>query len=119
MKEFSIIPSDLEEKDPRPFAFLYPNMIRNDDQSFIAFIKKLQRFTFYKSLKYFEDYGHANGFILLPATVLHWRRRSAFGAERRVKVGKKTFYFVREDELTELEKKKILEHIADVRRASL
>lgn len=119
MKGFSIIPPDLEEKDPRPFAFLYPNMIRNDDQSFIAFIKKMQRFTFYKSLKCFEDFGHANGLILLPATVLHWRRRNNFGAERRVKVGKKTFYFVREDEITKLEKQKLLDHIDDIRRASI
>lgn len=114
--EFSIVPPDLKEKDPRPFAFLFPNMIRNDDQSFVAFIKKMQRFDFYNSVLMFEEYGRANGFILFPATLMHWRRRNGFGLERRVQVGRKAFYFVRENELTEGEKEKLLDHIKEVRR---
>jgi len=114
--EFSIVPPDLKEKDPRPFAYLFPNMIRNDDQSFVAFIKKWQRFDFYNSLNMFEEYAHANGFLLFPATLMHWRRRNGFGQERRARVGRKSFYLVRENELTEGEKQKLLDHIEEVRR---
>lgn len=116
MVELSIVPPDLKEKDPRPFAYLYPNMIRNDDQSFIGFIKKMQRFDFYRSVQMFEEYGHANGFILFPAPLMHWRRRNGLGIERRVRVGRKSFYFVRENELTDGEKQKLMEHIAEVRK---
>lgn len=116
MKNFSIVPPDLKDKDPRPFAYLYPNMIRNDDQSFVSFIKKMQRFDFYNSVKMFEEYGRVNGFILYPATLMHWRRRNGFGVERRVRVGRKSFYFVRENELIEGEKQKLLNHVEGVRR---
>jgi|GEM_PF-1074688 len=115
LMECSIVPPDLKEKDPRPFAYLYPNMIRNDDQSFIAFIKKTQIHEFYRSVLSIEEYAHANGFILLPAPVMHWRRRNGFGQERRIRVGRKSFYFVRENELTEGEKEKLLLYIEEVR----
>lgn len=119
MVELSIVPPGLKEKDPRPFAYLFPNMIRNDDQSFIAFIKKMQKHEFYRSVLSLEEYAHANGFILMPASVMHWRRRSGFGQERRVRVGRKSFYFVRENELTEGEKQKLLDYIEEVRRERL
>lgn len=117
--EYSIVPPDLKNKDPRPFAWLYPNMIRNDDQSFIAFIKKMQKHEFYRGVLSLEEYAHANGFILLPASITHWRRVSQFGAERRARVGRKSFYFVRESELTEGEKQKLLDYIEEVRRERL
>lgn len=117
--EYSIVPPGLKEKDPRPFAFLYPNMIRNDDQSFIAFIKKMQKHEFYRGVLSLEEYAHANGFILLPAPVMHWRRRNGFGQERRARVGRKSFYFVRENELTKGEKEKLLDYIEEVRRERL
>jgi len=117
--DLSIVPPGLKEKDPRPFAFLYPNMIRNDDQSFIAFIKKMQKHEFYRGVLSLEEYAHANGFILLPAPVMHWRRRNGFGQERRARVGRKSFYFVRENELTKGEKEKLLDYIEEVRRERL
>lgn len=115
LMECSIVPPDLKEKDPRPFAYLYPNMIRNDDQSFIAFIKKTQKHEFYRSVLSIEEYAHANGFILLPAPVMHWRRRNGFGQGRRIRVGRKSFYFVRENEITEGEKEKLLLYIEEVK----
>lgn len=117
--EYSIVPPGLKEKDPRPFAYLFPSMIRNDDQSFIAFIKKTQKHEFYRSVLSLEEYAHANGFILLPASVMHWRRRDGFGQERRIRVGRNSFYFVRENELTKGEKEKLLLYIEEVGRERL
>lgn len=119
MEEFSIVPQDLKQADPRPLAYLYPQMIRNDNQSFVAFIKKMQRFDFYNSLKMFEDYAHANDFILCPARLMHWRRRDNFGAKRRVQVGRQAFFLVKKNELTKKEKVKLLDHITDVRRVRI
>lgn len=116
MIEFSIVPPDFKEKDPRGLAMLFPNAIRNDNQSFIGFIKKMQVFDFYNSLSMFEEYAHANGFLLLPASIMHWRRRNVLGVERRVRVGRNAFYLVRENEMTEREKDMLLNHIKDVRR---
>lgn len=119
MTDFSIVPPNFKEKDPRGLAVLFPNSIRNSDQSFVGFMKKMQVFDFYNSLSMFEEYAHANGFILLPASVMHWRRRNGFGIERRVRVGRKSFYLVREHELTQGEKEKLLDHIKDVRRVRI
>lgn len=119
MVEFSIVPPNFKDKDPRGLAVLFPNSIRNSDQSFVGFMKKMQVFDFYNSLSMFEEYAHANGFILLPASVMHWRRRNGFGIERRVRVGRKSFYLVREHELTQGEKEKLLDHIKDVRRVRI
>lgn len=119
MIELSIVPPNFKDKDPRGLAMLYPNSIRNDNQSFIGFIKKMQVFDFYNSLNMFEEYARANNFILLPASIMHWRRREGFGQERRVRVGRKSFYLVREYEMTEGEKEKLLDFIEDVRRERL
>jgi len=117
--ELSIVPPNFKDKDPRGLAKLYPNSIRNDNQSFIGFIKKMQTFDFYNSLDMFEEYAHANGFLLFPATLMHWRRREEFGQKRRVRVGRKSFYLIREYEMTDREKKKLLDFIEDVRRIRL
>jgi len=119
LTDFSIVPPNFKDKDPRGLAVLFPNSIRNSDQSFVGFIKRMQVFDFYNSLSMFEEYAHKNGFILLPASVMHWRRRNGFGTERRVRVGRKSFYLVREHELTEGEKEKLLDHIKEVRRVSI
>ena len=119
MVEFSIVPPNFKDNDPRGLAMLFPNSIRNDNQSFIGFIKKMQVFDFYNSLSRFEEYAHANGFILFPASIMHWRRRNGFGIERRIRVGRKSFYLVREYELTDGEKEKLLDHIKDVRRVKI
>lgn len=119
MVEFSIVPPNFKDKDPRGLARLFPNMIRNDNQSFVGFIKKMQVFDFYNSLSRFEEYAHVNGFILFPGSIMHWRRRNGFGIERRVRVGSKSFYLVREHELTEGEKKKLQDYIKEVRRVRI
>ena len=116
---FTIVPQDLQEKDPRPFAYLYPETIRCNNQKFISFIKQLQRFTFYQSVQQFERFGKANGYILLPSSVLHWRRRSELGQERRVLIGRNTFYFVRQSELNEREQAKLLAHVEEIREVAI
>lgn len=113
------MPPNFKDKDPRGLAMLFPNSIRNDNQSFYGFIKKMQVFDFYNSLNMFEEYAHENGFILLPATIIHWRRRNELGSKRRVRVGRNAFYLMREDELNKREKEKLLDYINDVRRVSI
>lgn len=119
--KFSIVPEGIKDKsrDPRSLAKIMPNMIRENNQSFIGFIKRMQVFDFYNSLSAIEEYAHANNYILLPASIMHWRRCSFFGDEKRIRVGRKSFYLVRENELTKKEKSKLLDHIKEVRRVRI
>lgn len=119
MIEFSIVPPNFKDKDPRGLAKLYPKMIRRNNQSFIGFLKEMQAFDFYNSLNMFEEYAHENGFILLPATIIHWRRRNELGSKRRIRVGRNAFYLMREDELNKREKERLADYIKDVRRVKI
>lgn len=119
MKEFSLVPKNFRDKDPRSLAKTHPNTIRTDNRSFISFVKKWQKFDYYNSLNMFEEYAHSNGFILFPATIMHWRRCEHFGEKRRARVGRKSFYLVREYELTEREKKRLNDYITEVREGRL
>lgn len=115
LKNYSLVPNDLLDKDPRNLAYYMPESVRATNISFISFLKRMQRFSFYQNISYFEEFAHANNMILLPASVLHWRRREKLGDSRRFRIGRSAFYLVRVDELTEGEKKKLLDHIEVVR----
>ncbi|QTB25017.1 hypothetical protein J1907_23775 (plasmid) [Lysinibacillus sphaericus] len=116
MNDFSIVPPDFRDRDPRSYAYQYPDDVRNN---FVKYVKSVQKFSFYNSLNMFEEFAHANGFVLFPAQLMHWRRREGFGQKRRARVGRKSFYMVRTYELTEAEKEKLLDYIKEVRSVTI
>lgn len=116
LHDFSLIPNDFREKDPRQLAYLYPQRIISSRQKFIAYNKKMQSFCYYHSLDVAEKIAKQLNYILLPASILHWRRKKTLGAERRVQIGRNIFYLVSRTELTDKEAEELVEYAAEIRK---
>lgn len=118
LKNFSLVPGDFKSNDPRMLAYLYPNSIINSERNFVTYNKKMQKFIYYHSLEVAEHMAKMMDFILLPAACIHWRRAKTLGEKRRVNVGRNVFYLVKENELTKLEMKKLMDHTSEIRKAA-
>lgn len=112
IEEFSLVPEKYKNKnnDPRGLLYLYPNL------NIVAYAKKMQRFSFYQALEVAEDLAQRQGFILLPFDCIHWERAKKYGSERRVKIGRKSFFMMRISELTKKEKEKLELHLDDLKQ---
>lgn len=102
IEEFTLIPKDYKKNDPRSLLFLYPESV-----NFVAYAKKMQSFSFYQTLEVVEDLAKRQGFILLPWDCIHWQRAKSFGPDRKVKIGRKSFFLMKINELTKNEKEKL------------
>lgn len=102
MKHYSLVPKDYKEKDPRPLLYLYPNSI-----NIVAYAKKMQEFSFYQALEVAEDLAKRQGFILLPWDCIHWKRAKNYGSDRKIKIGRKSFFLMKTNELTKSETSKL------------
>jgi len=110
IKKYSIIPKNYKDKDPRTLPFLYPKTI-----NIVAYAKKVQAFSFYQTLEVAEDLANRQGYILLPWSCMHWERAKRFGVDRKVKIGRKSFFMMKVDELTPGEMKKLERYIDDLK----
>lgn len=117
LNELSLVPADYKSKDPRQLAYNYAETIQNTSNGLVIYNKYVQQFIYYHSLEVAEQFAKMIGFILIPSSCLHWRRAKAL-TNRRVKVGRKTFYAVRQEELNAKELKKIIERFDDLREGA-
>lgn len=100
LEKYSILPVE-KNIDPRTLLYQYPSM------PVVKYAKLMQQHCFNQALAVAEEMAHKQGYVLLPSTCMHWERVSKFGNERRVKVGRNTFYLMRLKEMTKGEIKKI------------
>lgn len=109
LSEFTLIPRNYKKKDPRPLTYLYRNTI-----NIVAYAKEMQRFSFYQALEVAEDLAKRQGFILLPWECINWKRAQMLAGDRKVKIGRKSFYLMRIDELNKNEKLKLKVYLKDI-----
>jgi len=109
LKKYSLVPTEYKEKDPRALPYLYPTKL-----NLVAYAKKMQEFTFYQSLEAAETVANNLGYILLPWDCVHWGRAQKIASDRKVKIGRKSFYMMKLNEMTKTEEKKLLEYISDL-----
>jgi hypothetical protein len=102
MKQYSLVPERYKERDPRALIYLYPTSL-----NVVAYAKRMQEFAFYQALEVAEDIAHKQGYILLPWSCIHWKRAKNFGADRKVKIGRNSYFLMKPSELTESEKTKL------------
>lgn len=114
LEKYSIVPKDYKEKDPRPLLYLYPESI-----NLVSFNKQIQTFSFYQTLEVAEDLARRQGFILLPWNCIHWQRAKAFGVDRKVKIGRKSFFLMKIQELTKNEKAKLMEYLEELNQEAI
>lgn len=115
LSEITLVPANYKEKDPRQLAFNYASTIQNTSNGLVIYNKYVQQFIYYHSLDVAEQFAKQMGMILIPSTCIHWRRAKDF-VDRRVKVGRKSFYALREDELNKKEQKKLIEQIETLQK---
>lgn len=107
LKEYSIVPKNFKGKDPRALLYHFPSL------PIVKYAKLMQKYSFNQALEAAESVANYSGYLLLPSACMHWQRvKNHF--ERRVKVGKNTFYLMRDYELTRSEKNKLMNYIDDL-----
>ena len=111
VENFTLIPAKYKAKDrdPRSLLYLYPTTV-----NFVAYAKKMQDFCFYQALEVAEDMAKRQNFILLPFSCIHWERAKQFGPDRKIKIGRKSFFLMKIDELTKKENEKLEKHLSEI-----
>lgn len=107
LKEFSIVPKEFEKKDPRQLLYHFPSL------PVVKYAKLMQVYSFNTTVKVAEELANRQGYVLLPFKCIHWQRAQKF-SERRLKIGKNTFYLMQLKELTGNEKSKMIDYIEEV-----
>lgn len=102
LKKYSLIPRNYKKVDPRPLIYLYPTQV-----NLVAYAKKVQKFSFYQALEVAQDLANRQGYILLPYNCMHWERARDYAADRKIKIGRKSYFMMKLDELTKTEKQKL------------
>lgn len=117
LKQYSLVNPNYQKHDPRQLAYLYPDSITRSMQSFISYNKKLQTFLYNHSLDAATQAANMFGCILVPTNCLHWRRAKQI-AERRIFIGRNSFYIVKPTEINKNELSRLQKRIAEVREIS-
>lgn len=108
LNNITLVPNDYKDKDPRTLPFLYPETL-----NIVAYAKKVQVFSFYQTLEVAEDLARRSGFLLLPYKCMHWQRAKHYAVDRKVKIGRKSFFMLKPNELTPGEKDKLKDYIVE------
>jgi len=106
IKNISLVPENYKEKDPRPLTYLNPSTI-----NIVSYTKSIQKFHFNQMLEIAEDLANRQGFILLPYACMHWERAKKYGHDRKIKIGRKSFFMMYPKELTKNERLKLADYI--------
>jgi len=106
LKNYSLVPKEYKDKDPRRLPWLYPTTL-----NLVYYAKKMQEFSFYQALGVAEDLAFKQGFILLPHACIHWQRAKNYGQDRKIKIGRNSFFLMKIDELTKSETMKLEKYI--------
>jgi hypothetical protein len=106
---FSLVPKEYKKKDPRSLLYFHPQSI-----NIVAYAKKMQAFAFYQALEVAEELAKKQGFILLPWSCIHWQRAKSFGYDRKIKIGRNSFFLMKPNELTKSEEIKLEGYIKEL-----
>lgn len=108
LENYSLVPKNFRQKDPRQLLYHNPTTI-----NIIAYAKKMQEFSFYQALEVAEDLAKRQGFILVPYSCFHWQRAKNYGSDRKIKIGRNSYFLMKPHELTKTELKKLKEVIQE------
>lgn len=110
MKHLRLVREPFE--DYRAVIYRSRDKILAKPQTIFSHIKRLNKYYQLQQLQQIENFAHRNGMVVVPATILNWRRRQKF-ASREYVCGKDKYYLVPIEELKAQELYD-LEKIADV-----
>ncbi|PFZ53522.1 hypothetical protein COF76_27535 [Bacillus wiedmannii] len=110
--EYSVLPNTFKDKDPRNLLYFTPSL------PVVRFAKLYQEFAHYKQLQLAESMARKFDCILVPLECMNWRRAKQFGHDKKVKVGRNSYFMMHPSELTRNEKRKLEEYIQELNYSS-
>src|SRR5690606_5314239 len=73
----------------------------------VKFAKLMNKYWFYKALEAVEMAANKMGFVLVPFSCMTWRRKKDYAEDRKVIINGRSFFMMRENELTKFEREKL------------
>ncbi|MFP3599996.1 hypothetical protein SB679_25055, partial [Chryseobacterium sp. SIMBA_029] len=64
------------------------------------------------------EMAHKMGFLLIPYECMHWQRKSKFAHDRKVKIGRNSYYMMKHHELTKTEQNKLMNYLEELRKGA-
>lgn len=91
-----LVPANKIEKDPRNLPYLFPSM------PLTRYAKIINQYINWKLLALAEDIARIEGKRVIPSQCLHWERKKKY-EDKSIRIARRSFYLMDEDELTDLE----------------
>lgn len=113
IKDLSVVHHKYKEKDPRTLPYLFP-----DSLNIVSYAKNVQVYTLFNTLDVAENIAKRFNHILIPSKCMHWNRIKQY-QDRKIRIGRRNFYLMQPEEMTELEKEKFLMYIEDLQQSSI
>lgn len=110
LNTISLVDFNYKKKDPRVLPYFYPKSL-----NIVSYSKKMQDFSFYQALDVAEQIAKKSGFLLIPWSCIHWKRAKRLGNDRKIKIGRHSFFLLKENEMTKNEKMKLIDYVKDMK----
>lgn len=108
MTHRSIVPDKYQNRDPRNLVYHYPSIPA------VKLSKILAEYYYYRALECAEITALKCGYLLVPYSCINWRRRKELSGGRKVKVLGKSFWMLKDHELTRVERVKLDEYYSEL-----
>ncbi len=92
----TIVPVEKVASNPQTLLYNFPSIHP------VRYTKLSAEYHYWRAVKAAEDTAHACGCLLVPGKLLNWRRHARF-ADRKVKIGKESYFTLQQKELTATE----------------
>ena len=106
----SIVPAR-KIKDPRQLLYHFPSIPAQ------KYAKMVATFHHDQMLKMAEQLARGLGYILVPGSCLHWKKKQEY-ENRRVSIGCFTFYTLKREEMTKQANDKFLQYVSEIQAES-
>lgn len=117
MTMIKLVPEELLQQDPKQLIYHERNKIFNSPYLLIRAIDKIKKHFYYKNVNEIEIWANKNGLVMLPAATINWYQKEKMGLQDkdRIKVGRRHFYLVPRNKLSEKQIKSVKKHIEIIR----
>jgi len=95
-------------RDPRQLLYHYPSLPA------VRYAQLMQEYHHDSLLRLAEDLSRRLGYLLVPSSCLHWRKKQEIAIDRLVSVGKNTYYMLKREEMPEKAYQKFLEYVEEL-----
>lgn len=111
MFNYDLVPQDhYEKRNPMALPFLYPTTL-----NLTSYNRQLQQYTNNQMLDQLQRVAKQFNAFVVPASVLHWRRRKKFTAEgKRHRISNNAYFVLQVRDMTAAERAKLKEYAEEI-----